>query len=482
MPNYNGFLGAIGQDDGFPDAQKTAPDLFQQLGILSPSEKQAAAMKQQQAMALLQQQNELVRQQQMIQKAQLGSGYGFSVLTALGGTRSPQSAFGLTPPQQGPDVSGIAGKLISQEYQNTPDDPVGAQKRAGIKLLQLANQSGNGDLQKIAVQTISNANQQALKQNQTKAQTANTQSEALDRNTRLGMAIDKLGNPGDTFQGHAPNGDIVSFAPQHDARGRFTGYKVITQGPNKQVTQTLDDPRTATQKGAEYLDFQNLLTNSGVALRTMDDITKGLEEGAAQGWAAVGVRAVDNAIGTLQQLAPGATLTADAQAALGDKEMQNRFALWASKTGINRARWMDLVQSLARSYNGKQVTENDVKRAADVVGANYSNPATVAAVLKDAKKRTLDRIDETYSNMGDDARSSSQPQYDRFMSRFGSQPTQTSQTSSTNDNPDDYAPAGMPYPKSKAEYDALPAGTQYFNPHIYDKEAGHMGKVVTKRG
>jgi hypothetical protein len=139
------------------------------------------------------------------------------------------------------------------------------------------------------------------------------------------------------------------------------------------VVTTEDDPRTATQRGEEYKEFQKLLVNSKSAVKSMRDITENLEQGAAQGWAANMVTLVDNAAGTLSQMAPGSRLDASATAAL--ESNSKNFQDWATKTGVNESIWNDLVSNLAKTYNPTgTITEKDITRAAKTVGQNISNP------------------------------------------------------------------------------------------------------------
>lgn len=431
MANLSGYLQGLQEPDETPDTQKGAPDLFKELGILSPSEKAQQAQHQQQVLQLLQQQLFQQKQQQAQQTAStLGSSFGFPLFTAMGGLNRPPQQQQMPQQQQG---GFDPGSLVAQELAATPDDRAGAMKRAGLKLLQLGGQKGDSTLQRIGSNLIVKAQKESVVQQKAQADQADAARKAA-----------QAGNPGTPYNVHTPNGDIRSERETHGKLGEYTGTEILSQGPNKEQIATLDDPRTQTQKGKEYMDFKDMLTNTRTAVDSMRDITKNLEDGAAQGWAAKGVSLLDNAVGTLNQLAPGSSLDSSAQAALAKNG--STFKSWAQKTGVNESIWNDLVSNLAKTYNPTgTITEKDIVRAARVVGQNYSNPQTVAAILKDAERRAIRGVTNSYEDMGDDARAASQSQFDRFMGSYGSK-------------------SGVAKPKTEAEYDALPSGTPYVDP------------------
>jgi hypothetical protein len=340
-------------------------------------------------------------------------------------------------------------------------------------MLQLAQKTGNQDLAKIGLNILNKAKQRQLEDENTQSQISNRNAETAGKVQDTQIKQNQLGNPGTPFQTH--RGDLlVTRVPTFDSQGRFTGYKDLDQGVNKQLTQTLDDPRTQSQKGEEYLKFQDMLTNSRNAIDSMRDIAANLEAGAAQGWAANGVMLLGNAAGTLEQLAPGAKLSSGALAEL--QKQQGTFKKWFTQTSINDSVWNDLVSNLAKTYNPTgTITEKDITRAARTVGQNISDPAAVAAILKDAERRTIRGVTNKFQDMGDDARASSQGKFDRFMADYTDTPAQEQRSEDTGStNPDDDIPAGYPAPKTKAEYDKLKPGTEYYNVHLK--------KVVKKRG
>lgn len=419
MPNFSGLLNNMDQT-GFPEEKKPAADLFTTFGILSPSEKRAQAMQQQMVQGLLQQQMAAQQQQLQMQKMQTGasagSGFGFPTALAMGAARRPESAQqpqggGPQGLQPGGDID--AGSIFSQELQSTPDDEAGAAKRAGGKLLAVANARGDTDLAKIATNMINWSNSKAQEDAKSKASLASTQAGTAKTVQDTKLDSSKAGNPGDAFNVRAPNGDMVAMAMEKDANGKFIGYKVLGQGPNKQISQTIDDPLTQTQKGEEYLQFQKLLGNSDTAILSMRDIADNMEKGAAQGWAGNGVTLMSNIVGTLEQFRPDVQYTPRAMEELSSRS--GSFKEWATKTGVNESIWNDLVSNLAKTYNPTgTITEKDITRAAKTVGQNFSSPATVAAILRDAERRSRRLVDKTYSYMGEGARAASKSQYERF--------------------------------------------------------------------
>lgn len=480
MPYNFASLMKAGLPDVAPDTKKPGAGLFAELGILSPSEKLQQQLQQQQAeqaQQMLQQQ--IAAQAQSAQLAQANAkagvpgGYGFSQFQAMGGLMNlqkgdryaDQAAQGmgrrptnLAPQAPGSDTDGIASQVVSQALQQFPNDKAKALRVAGQQLSALGANRQDQNLQSIGA----NLFQAAAKADK---EQADLRKQQVDTNKETG--------PESVETRRAANGDIMSFRRVRDANGNYVTDEQLGGGPNKQITTTEEDPRVQAQKGAEYSKFQDLLVNTDDTVSSMRDITDNLEKGAAQGWAANLVGLVDNAAGTLGQLAPNSKLTSSATQAL--EATKGTFAEWAKKTGVNESIWNDLVSNLAKTYNPTgTITEKDITRAAKTVGQNISNPATVAAVLKDAERRTRAHVDKTYSYMGDAARAASKTQYERFLQKWT--PGATGGESDPSDNMDDGAkasaepswddaPAGTPSPKNEKEYDALPPGTLYWNPY-----------------
>lgn len=476
MADYSGLLKEIVPNMG-SDTKKPGAGLFEEAGIWSPSEKIQRRLEQQQAMqAQFALQQQLAAQAQSMQLAQAGAkanaptGFNFAPFMAMGGLQNIQAGDRIAnqatrASQPSPsimsrpinmqgqpagglptDVSDAAGispeKIITEALQKYPTRSQAA-KVAGAQLAALGQARNDPYLQNIGANLINKSADFEKDEAEIENKKASTAKTKVDTTKAEG----ELNNPGNTFQGHSPDGDLVTMAPQFE-NGKFAGYKVVTKGPNKQITQTVDDPRTGTQKGEEYQNFQKLLVNSEAALTSMQDIASGLEQGAGIGWAGKGVQLLDNAIGTMEQIAPNAKLSSKAV----DELMSNdgKFQEWAKKTGIEKSRISDLVSNLAKTYNPTgTITEKDIARAAEAVGGGLSNPKTMAAVLQDAGMRSARFVDQTYKYMGKDAADASKSQYEKFKGTWGGE-----------------------YPQTKAEYDALKDGTRYWNPQ--------KGKFVTK--
>jgi hypothetical protein len=161
----------------------------------------------------------------------------------------------------------------------------------------------------------------------------------------------------------------------------------------------------------------------------MDDIASSMEKGAKVGWAGGAVTLLDNAIGTLEQLAPNSKLTSGATQRLAS--FDSKFEEIAAKTGIAKSQIVDLTSSLAKTYNPTgTITEKDITRAADTVAGNASSPKTIAAVLRDAAKRTVRYVDTNYEYMDDAAKEASQNQYGHFKSKWGDKGPKPAKTES----------------------------------------------------
>lgn len=247
----------------------------------------------------------------------------------------------------------------------------------------------------------------ALDVTKTQADITNTQNETVRRN-----AGQKLGDTRQIIHGeNQVQQEVVGF----DSTSGAPIYKDVGDGPRspKQTIQTIDDPRTQSQKGKDLQDFRDQAINTEAAIKSMRTIKENLRNGAAQGWAGGIVNFLSNASGTLSQLAPGASLDAGATRALNDK--MGNFQEWAIKTGVNSAIWADLVSNLAKTYSPSgTITEKDINRAAEAVGASYSNPKAVAAVLDDVEKRSIESVDRAYGYATEETKKSGKYVYDTF--------------------------------------------------------------------
>lgn len=481
MADISGLLGRMAPNIGDDDTQKAGAGLFAQLGIFSPSDKLRQQLQQQQA-----QQAQIALQQQLAAQAQQGQlaqanskagaanlGFNFSPFMAMGGLQNLQNAGQLgaqgtkgvggnspasmrTPSLESDnaDAGGISPEqIVTNALQKYPDKGT-ALRVAGKQLAALGQSRNDPYLQNIAANLVSKAVDADKETSGIEATRQNTTKSKFDQNR------ERVGTP---FQAHEANGNLTSQSQEFDAEGNYIGTKKYSTGPNKQITQTLDDPRTQTQKGAEYGEFQKLLVNSDNTITSMRAIADNLQAGAAQGWAATGVSLIDNVVGTLSQFKPDAKYTAKATQALSASK--GDFAKWAQKTGVNASLWNDLVSNLAKTYNPTgTITEKDITRAAESVGKNFSNPATVAEVLREAEQRTRGFVDKSYKYMGDGAREASKSQYERFLESNSRPAEGGDETANDPKVSQDDEEAVYASPKTDAEYAKIKKGTQYHHP------------------
>lgn len=415
MPNLTGLFG----DQGFPDTRKPEADLYGKLGILSPTD-QATQMQQmdylRQQQAIQQQQLALQQQGQKIQQAQLGTGYGFPVLTALGGnTPQRQPAFGISQQQQGPDVHSIARMVLAKHGQ----DPKGLND-AGVELINLGTQQNNGDLLKIGAQMRAYAREQLFKEGKDEAE---IDSKNVDMKTKLaeeGRKSAQAGNPGKIEDFRTSNGDIKSIRQRFNSQGGYIGDETMGQGPVKQTNTNIDETGlTNTQFGKQIEEFTALRTNAEQASDNIKRIDALLAQGAGQGWAGRGVTFMNNLRGTLAQMDfSGSTWSASAQAALDSKRKD--FVKWAHLTNMKDSDFVDLVSSLAKTYNPTgTITEKDITRAADAVGAGLSDVGSVRQVLQEAKMRMFRSVDTSFKNKAGKVKDMVGADYQDWRGRVG---------------------------------------------------------------
>jgi hypothetical protein len=452
MPNYTGLMNGAAPQSEFPESRKPAADIFTQFGIFTPSEKQAQAAQQQMYMRMLQQQQQMEQQKMAMAKAQMGTGYGFPMLTAMGGTRKPKEPKGMLGGGYQDQGSDEPSRILQDAIAEAGDEIEGA-KMGGVRMLQLAKSKNDPDLAKIAINVITKARQMEMERAKDVTGIESTQETTKGNAQERRLKAAQAGNPGSPFDMRDPSGNLNTMRDFKDEEGRVVGTEKLGGGPVRQTNQTLDDPRTAAGKNEDYKEFRTYVENSDATVSKIRDIKKGLKSGAAQGWGASAVTLVDNLKGALGQFTGTATLTSTAEAALKGKATE--FDKWASKTNVNASLWGDVVSSLAKTYNPTgTITEKDIDRAAAVVGKNLSNPAAAIDVLDEVTKQTHASVDRKYRYLPPDAKSASDYQYKAYKN-------------STRDW------VSSP-PKSKAEYDEIPAGTEYYNPTLK--------KNVTKRG
>lgn len=480
MPDYSGLLKETAPN--IDPAKKPGAGLFADAGIYSPSEKLQMQLQQQQAQQaqfLLQQQ--MMAQQQSMQLANANAksgaptGFNFAPFLAMGGganlntaDKLATQARGSGQPTQVPqidsssaDAAGIdPGSILSRALQQYPTDKATALRVAGKQIAGLGDQRGSSYLQNIGANLLSSAQEADKEQasiEATKASTANTQEETLDKKG-------KRGNPGTPFNIRDNQGNEVPMAPTYNPDGSFKGWeKIAPGGPNKQVTEDTT-PLTKTQFGAQVEKFQSLVTSSRDAIDGISDISKSLKDGAAIGWTGKVVSLIDDAAGALSQLAPNSTLTAGAQAELTKRSPT--FAGWAAKTRVQQSQIIDLVSALAKTNNNNsgQISENDIKRASTTLGGNIGSPASLAAVLDSVVKRTLRHVDNHYASMLPESQKATKGQYDSFLQHYtpgadGPDNSDQSDTSALDDN----APAQYAQPQTQEDYDKIKGGQLYID-------------------
>lgn len=492
MADISGLLGRMAPNLD-PDTKKAGAGLFDEFGIYTPSDKLQQRLQQQQAQqaqfAMQQQMNAQAQSMQLASagaKANAPTGFNFSQFLSSGGmgniqqadrlaNQTTQAVRGMPTPSMVPqgiasdraDAAGIdPASIVTAALQRYPDRAQ-ALKAAGAQIAALGQARNDPYLQNIGANLLTKSQSFEKDQAEIDQKKASTSKDIQD--TTLAKA--KAGRPGEWQNVRDAEGNINLTRQKMDANGGYIGDETKIGGPNKQVNAS-EDPMTNTQRGAEFTKFKDMVTDSASSIDSMDQIAKMLSDGAAQGWTAKAVTLMDNAVGSLNQLAPNASITASAQQSLDS--YNKTFASWAAKTGIKESVLQDLVASLAKAQNGGKVTENDITRAMKQVGANLSNPATMAKVLEAQKDRVRANVDRAYKFSAADTQKDTKSIYNRFLKTYTPGATGQDNPDDTSDEPKgnntepnwDDAPAGTPAPKDEKEYDALPVGTEYWNPYL----------------
>lgn len=501
MADFTGLLNQTVPNIG-ENTKKAGAGLFDEFGIYSPSDKIRAQLEQQQAMQAqfaLQQQLRAQAQQMQLGSAQVKANapteFNFSQFLAMGGQQnlnkadqfSDQNAQALkanAPSSMGPqalpyqasEAAGIKPEnIVSQAMQQYPNDPGTAYRVAGKQLATLGMARQDPYLQNVGANLMAKAVAADKEAAEIAAKKISTDKDAQE----ISISANKAGQPGEWQNTRDAAGNINQIRQKRGPLGAYAGDEVRIGGPNKQINAS-DDPMTNTQRGASFTEFRDLVRDSSSSIDSMKQVTDMLKDGAAQGWTAKAVTLMDNVVGTLSQLAPNASMTAEATQAL--TKYNSKFAEWAAKTGIKESVVQDLVASLAKAQNGGKVTENDIIRAAKQVGANLSNPASMAKVLEVQQARVRANVDRSYKFSATRTQGDVKGIYDKFLQTYtpGAEGSNTNSTDNLDDDAPanrepnwDDAPAGTAAPKDEKEYDAIPKGTKYWNPYLR--------KIVTKK-
>jgi hypothetical protein len=435
MPNFNysqGLLNAAGNYPGV-ESKKPAAGLFAEYGILSPSEKRQQEMHAQLAQQAIMMQHAAQQQQMQLAlagaKANTPTGLGFSQFLAMGGAnniRNAEKMAGGMPAMQGmqgnapgsmrtppfnpnapeADPNGIAWRVVNDAFQKFPDNRAMALKVAGTQLNALAQQRGDGDLASIAANLIQGAAKAEQEQVDTESKKAST------KKTEFETRQQRRGTP---FHYYSPDGKQVTETPFYDEQGNYIGDREEGRGVPAQRIKT-EQPEDTQELNKEFRTF---VESKDAANSRMNELIKGLDSGAAQGWGATIVNFMNNATGTLGQFVPN--MDSGAMSALASLET-TKFKEWAKKTGVQTAVWRDLISIQAKSYNPTgTITEKDVRQAAESVGGSFSDPATVKAILQNARRLNVSDVDNKWRYLPDKQREQAGQQYNTFKGRWGRQ-------------------------------------------------------------
>lgn len=406
---------------GMPQYRQPGADVFSQMGVMSPQQQMFQGVELQNMM----EQQQFARQQQMLamrnmamnmgaQAANVGTGFGGPLLQMMGGMQ-PAFSSGLTNGinqlidlknrgfQNGAPI-GVMGSLSSDPNQfdptallayarqKFPDDPAQANKWAGQQLIQAGQSSRNPTWEQAGVRLMDAGNALALSRGKTQADINKSNAQANESTARANELQAELSKPNPMGPFHDQQGNVGEGYSQYDvAKG---AWNIKSTGWGKPIQYVL--PQTPGDISKDIGDFRERLSDTEDAIARIRQVRQGLANGAAQGWTADGVKLVNDLQGSIEQLAPGSMLDSDGQKLLGT--YKGDFNSWAQATGVNESTWADLTMALAKSYaKGGRISNQDIERAKESIGENYSDPRTVTAILNNVEQRTTGDVDRDYA-------------------------------------------------------------------------------------
>lgn len=422
-----GMAGMYGMMDpsmfaGMQQYKQPGADIFSDIGLMSPQQQMFQSVELQNMM----QQQQLARQQQMlalrnmsqnigVNAAQAGTGFAGPMLMQMGGLQ-PSWGPGLTSglnqaidmyanrgqqqngmmPQAAPSSDVDPARIVDDSIRASGGDPAKGYKMAADTLSQLADSTGNDNYRMSAARLRAQAFALQQKEAESSASTQKNQADAAEARARAKSVGAEMYMPKPLGVVHDQSGQVGLAYSQIDPS---TGKPSIkTTGWGVPIQYVI--PNTPNGMESNIRNFQDTVTNGLDSMQRINGLENLLKSkgGAAQGWAADGVDFANNLLGTLRQLAPGTTLDAGAEAALG--KYNGTFQQWANKTAISQSLWSDLTMGLAGVYaHGQRISNVDIKRAADTLGESQSNPESITQILDSVKSRMSQHIDneaETY--------------------------------------------------------------------------------------
>lgn len=408
-----------GMFSGMQQYRQPGADLFSDLGLMSPQQQMFQGVEMQNML----EQNQLARQQQMmalrnmsmnigVNAANAGTGFAGPMLMAMGGLQ-PAWQGGLTQGingliskygpqgQQGgmlpPGVMGATGgvdeaKILDDSLKAAGNDPAKGLSLAANTFSQLADATGNDNYRMAAARARQKAFELQQSEAQSSAITDLKKAQAGESTARQQSLQAGLTKPAPIGEVHDQSGRVAQEYAQYSPASGQWNLGHTSWGTQMQFVL----PQTPGDVSKDIGDFRDRLANTEDAVTRIRQVRQGLANGAAQGWTADAVKFANNLQGSLEQLAPGSMLDADGQKLLGT--YKGDFNSWAQATGVNESTWADLTMALAKSYaKGGRISNQDIERAKESIGEDYSDPRTVAAILNNVEQRTTGDVDRDYA-------------------------------------------------------------------------------------
>ncbi len=373
--------------------------LLQQMGILSPTERDA----QNYALQMQQYQQQLQGQQVAQQSA---SRYGL---------------FGGPMEQAKAAQFGVPNQLKIPDIPQAPDTSQAEQVMAGTLGSPVAGGSYSSQLYSASQQFLRMGDTQRAQMAYAAAlQAAQEEQEEGRKVAEERRKAAAAGNPGNPFTvGVAgnPHGR-QEMRDIKDEYGRVIGQERV--GPSYEIGKNetnvnLGGILTESQRGDEVRKFADQLKTASAFINNskqyLGDISKGGVGGTAGNIVKVMSETFDTAKYALRAFKPDANYF---------DETDSRWEALSKNTGLAKATIIGMAYTLAASHSQDgRISDADFRYAMDELGGNTSSPEKAAAVMKRAIANLRKRIDDAYNYMPDDAAKKSVTGiYERFGKDF----------------------------------------------------------------
>jgi len=273
---------------------------------------------------------------------------------------------------------------------------------------------------------------------QDEEQANKTKKEGLEAD-KLKMELSQADNPkpGDFREERQMDGTVKYFQRMRKD-GIDIGEKEIGRGIYKSFTDNNNRnmDMTTAQRGDEAIKFRDTLKQTSMVNEMVDRLQGQLKDpNTKTGGAGTLVKTLDNALGSISQVLgiSGNASLDDSGKAWVAKELPSAWRSIVTKTGINQADYTNLVMTYAtvKAFGGSggNLSEKDIKRAAEEVGAGITNKETASSILDEVRQKNHLMTDIAYRNILDPtAKGLVTGIYNDYKTRYSSKPSPAAAT------------------------------------------------------